>query len=284
MTTALRRALDQILPADLRRLLRIATPRSQLLVGAVLMFVSAWGLVAAPWLIGKAVNDIRHGSTANLVWVALGVAGAGLLTAATTGAASWVLGRCAITAGMRIRELVHDRLLVAPFQLYRTHPTGQLVARATADVEPIKLLINSGVSVATQLVGTVAFALTIMFLIDPGLAAIALAPFPFALVIQVLYSNRTRAATAAAEQRRGEVAALASDNVRGAKLIMSLGAALRRRNDADIRAASSIDQGAGGPQCSFPHRERSPRRDRHARAVDGARPSPRLLGITRDDD
>lgn len=45
--------------------------------------------------------------------VSLGVAGAGLLSAATTGAAMWWLRRCAITAGMRIRELVHDRLLLA---------------------------------------------------------------------------------------------------------------------------------------------------------------------------
>ena len=41
--------------------------------------------------------------------------------------------------------------------------------------------------------------------------------------MQLSYGNRTRAATTAAEQMRSEVAAKTADNVRGAKLVMSLG-------------------------------------------------------------
>ena len=114
------------------------------------------------------------------------------------------------------------RLLEAPFELFRTYPTGQLVARATADVEPIKIFLTAAISVATQLVGSVVFAIVIMLLIDPELTAIALAPFPFGVLIQLRYSHATRAATKVAEQRRGEVAAQASDNVRSTRLIMSL--------------------------------------------------------------
>ena len=76
-----RKALDAVFPADLRRLLRVAGVHWQLIAGALLMFLSAWGLVAAPWLIGKAVNDIRHDDTHGLILVAVGVAGAGVLTA-----------------------------------------------------------------------------------------------------------------------------------------------------------------------------------------------------------
>jgi ATP-binding cassette subfamily B protein len=225
----MRAALDAIVPADLRRLLRSAGARWELWLGIVLMFLSAWGLVAAPWLIGKAVNDLRRGSVDNLLEVALGVAGAGILTAATTGAATWLLGRYAVAAALRIRERVHERLLSASLDLYREHPTGQLVARTTADVEPIQLFITSGASVLSQLVGSLAFVIVVMFLLDPALAAIALAPFPVAVLVQIRYASRTRVATAAAEQSRGEVAALASDNVRGAKLIMSLGREAEQR-------------------------------------------------------
>lgn len=232
-------ALDAVFPRDLRRLLRVAGVHWQLVAGALLMFLSAWGLVAAPWLIGKAVNDIRHDDTHGLILVAIGVAGAGVLTAATTAAGMWLLGRSAITAGMRIRARVHDRLLVAPFRLYRTFPTGQLVARATADVEPIKLLLTSGVSVAVQLVGSIAFALTIMFLIDVELALIAISPLPLAVVAQLRYAKTTQAATAAAEQQRGEVAAQAADNVLGTKLIMSLGREAQQRMRFD-RAVENL--------------------------------------------
>ena len=226
----MRAALDAIVPADLRRLLRASGGRRDLVLGLVLMFLSAWGLVAAPWLIGKAVNDLQRGSTDSLLEVSLGVAGAGVLTAITTGAATWLLGRYAVTLALRTRELVHERLLSASLDLYRTHPTGQLVARTTADVEPIQLFITSGASVLTQLVGSLAFVIVVMFLLDPALAAVALAPFPVAVLVQIRYAARTRTATAAAEQSRGEVAALASDNVRGAKLILSLGREAEQRN------------------------------------------------------
>jgi ATP-binding cassette, subfamily B, bacterial len=223
-------ALDAIVPADLRRLLRSSGGRRDLVLGLVLMFLSAWGLVAAPWLIGKAVNDLQRGSTDSLLEVSLGVAAAGLVTAVSTGAATWLLGRYAVTLALRIRELVHERLLSASLDLYRTHPTGQLVARTTADVEPIQLFITSGASVLTQLLGSLAFVIVVMFLMDPALAAIALTPFPIAVLVQIRYAARTREATAAAEQSRGEVAAMASDNVRGAKLILSLGRETEQRS------------------------------------------------------
>jgi ABC-type multidrug transport system fused ATPase/permease subunit len=59
----MRSALDAAIPSDLRRLLRTAGARLNLLLGVLLMVLSALGLVAAPWLIGKAVNDLQRGST-----------------------------------------------------------------------------------------------------------------------------------------------------------------------------------------------------------------------------
>ena len=73
-----------MLPADLRRVFGIVGVRWDLVVGTLLVFASAWGFVAAPWLIGKAVNDLQRGSTESLALLALGVAGAGLLTAVCT--------------------------------------------------------------------------------------------------------------------------------------------------------------------------------------------------------
>jgi ABC-type multidrug transport system fused ATPase/permease subunit len=238
----MRAALDAAIPSDLRRLLRTAGAGWDLVLGTALIFLSALGLVASPWLIGKAVNDLQRGSTESLLEVSLAVAGAGILTALTTGGAMWFLGRYAVTVGMRIRELLHDRLLSASLDLFQAHPTGQLVARVTADVEPIKLFLTSAVSVVTQLAGTVIFATVTMFLIDPELAVIALTPFPFAIFVQLRYSNRTRAATAAAEQSRGVVAAQAADNIRGAKLVMSLGREEEQKNRFDRAVETLFDR------------------------------------------
>src|SRR5215216_5337954 len=147
-------AIDAVIPSDLRRLVRIEGVRPDLVLGALLVVVSAWGLVAAPWLIGKAVNDLQQGSTESLFEVSLAVAGAGIVTAVATGGGTWLLGRYAVNAGIRIRRLLCDRLLLASLDLYRTLPPAQLVARATADVEPIKFFVSTGVALVAQSVGT----------------------------------------------------------------------------------------------------------------------------------
>jgi len=219
----MKRVIDAAVPPDLRRLVRIAGVHWDLLLGALLVVLSAWGLVAAPWLIGKAVNDLQQGSTESLFEVSLAVAGAGMLTALGTGGGTWLLGRYSVNAGMRIRELLYERLIRASLDLYRILPPAKLVARTTADVEPVKFFVSTGVALVAQSVGTLAFAIAVMLFLDVELAAIALIPFVALILVQLRYANRTRAATADAEQRRADVAAKTADNVRGAKLVMSLG-------------------------------------------------------------
>ena len=233
-----RKALNVVLPADLRRVFGIVGVRWDLVAGTLLVFASAWGFVAAPWLIGKAVNDLQRGSTESLVLVALGVAGAGLLTAVCTGGATYLLGRYAVTAGMRIREVLYDRLLAASLDLYQAQPPAQLVARATADVEPVKIFVSAGVGIAAQSLGTLVFAVTIMLLIDVELTALAVSPFLLAIFVQLHYGHVIREATAAAEQERGEVAAVATDNIHAARLVMSLGRQAEQREafDRTVRA------------------------------------------------
>ena len=226
-------AIDAAIPSDLRRLVRIEGVRPDLVLGALLVVLSAWGLVAAPWLIGKAVNDLQRGSTESLLEVSLAVAGAGILTAVATGGGTWLLGRYAVNAGMRIRQLLYDRLLLASLDLYQTLPPAQLVARTTADVEPIKFFVSTGVGLVAQSVGSLGFAVAVMLLLDPELAAIALIPFFASIFVQLRYSSAARTATADAEQRRGEVAAKTADNVRGAKLVMSLGREAEQREIFD---------------------------------------------------
>ena len=121
-------------------------------------------------------------------------------------------------------------------------PTGQLVARATADVEPIKLLLTGGVSVFAQLAGTIGFAVVVMLLIDPELAGIALIPLPVAIAVQLLYGARTRATTVRAEERRGIVATEANDDVRAARLIFALGLEGRERAQF-ARAVAALFRG-----------------------------------------
>jgi len=70
------------------------------------------------------------------------------------------------------------------------------------------------------------------------LTVLAVTPLLLAIFVQLRYGHLTRTATADAEQRRGEVAAVATDNIHAARLVMSLGREAEQREafDRTVRA------------------------------------------------
>ena len=66
---------------------------------------------------------------------------------------------------------------------------------------------------------TIVLAAVAMFFVDPGLAAIALAPVPVVIVIAWRYGRRARPAQQEVQQRIAELTADAEENVSGVRVI-----------------------------------------------------------------
>ena len=173
-----RKALNVVLPADLRRVFGIVGVRWDLVVGALLRVPSAWGFVAAPWLIGKAVNELKRGRPRPRP----GRAGGGRRRVAHRGVHRAGRRTCSggtrRPPGMRIRDVLYDRLLLRRWtSTDPAHRPSSSPARRP-DVEPIKLLLSRGSASSAQSLGTLVFAVVVMLLIDPELAGLALIPLP----------------------------------------------------------------------------------------------------------
>ena len=61
--------------------------------------------------------------------------------------------------------------------------TGQLMSRATVDLQSVRFFLGYGLIFITQSALTILLAAVAMFALQPGLAALALFPVPFVVLV-----------------------------------------------------------------------------------------------------
>ena len=166
--------------------------------------------VAIPWLVGRSVNAIEPPTTSpQLLPLALAIVGAGLLRLGLTVVRRLIAGRVSVAVEFDLRERIYRHLQVLELGFFDTQQTGQLMSRATVDLQSIRFFLGYGLIFLTQNALTLALASVVMFAIKPGLAALALLPVPFVVLSAMRYNRRSRPA------RSGDPAAARRAHRRG---------------------------------------------------------------------
>ena len=177
------------------------------------------------------------------IWVAglVLAAVAALLALSVAGRRIWAgLGYAGIQA--HHRRGVTRQYLRLPMSWHRAHPTGQLLANASADVEAATGVFNP-LPFALGVVVMIGVATAMLVSIDVWLAAAALVVIPAAIGVNLVYQRYMTPAATRAQQLRAEVADVAHESFEAALLVKSLGTAdleeerFAERTDA-LRAAN----------------------------------------------
>ena len=116
--------------------------------------------------------------------------------------------------------------------------TGQLMSRATVDLQAVRFFLGYGLIFIMQSLLTIVIAAAVMFAVDPGLAAVSLAPMPFVIWIAFRYGRLNRPATQEVQQRIAELTAEVEENVGGVRVVKAFAQEerqLRRFNGAVAR-------------------------------------------------
>ncbi len=124
-----------------------------------------------------------------LVVLALAILGLSVIS----GVFSFLTRRTVVVASRHIEFDLRNRLyghlqtLSAPF--YHRTPTGDVITRATSDIEKVRRYIGPAIMYAVRAVTTVATVLVVMLLISPVLTLWALAPMP-ALAVAIFFVSK----------------------------------------------------------------------------------------------
>ena len=188
--------------------------------GSLIFAWAAMGMtVLIPWLIGEAVNAIEDGDKPDLLPLALAIVGAGILRLGLTVVRRVVAGKVSLAVEFDLRQQFYAHLQRLDLGFFDGQQTGQLMSRATVDLQSIRFFLGYGLIFITQNLLTITLAAVVMIAINPLLALVALIPAPFVIVTATRYSQISRPAQQEVQQRIAELTAEAEENVSGIRIV-----------------------------------------------------------------
>ena len=216
----------------LTRINRIAWQfRGRLITAYATVGISVGFSLLIPFLFGRAVDAmVRHEpdtetflwldpATETLVWLAAGLLGASLARGIFDFARTYSTDSLSQKVSYVLRNRFYDRLQHMSFAYHDREHTGDLMSKATADVEAIRRYVNIGMvrSIEAGLRATI-LPLILVF-INWELALISLAFIPLIVVRSVRVMRRLRAMWTRVQITMGEAVTVLQENLVGMNVV-----------------------------------------------------------------
>jgi ABC-type multidrug transport system fused ATPase/permease subunit len=218
------------------RLLGFLRPYKRALIASwVLASVAMVTTVALPLITGRAVDTLRSGALSGqhhqlparshdrhtLLLLAVAIVVAVLVRWGLTYARRMIAGRVSLGIEYDLRKLLYGHLQSLELGFFDHQQTGQLMSRATVDLQAVRFFLGYGLVFILQSVLTLVLAGAAMIAINPTLGLIAMAPVPLVVFISQRYGRRARPAIQEVQQRIAELTADAEENISGVRVVKS---------------------------------------------------------------
>ena len=174
--------------------------------------------VLIPLLVGRTVDEIDSGGV-DLWPLAIAVVAAGLLRLTFSVSRRLVAGQVSLGVEYDLRNRMYQHLHSLELGFFDSQQTGQLMSRATVDLQAVRFFLGYGLIFILQSAVTIVIAAAVMFSVDPMLAAVSLAPMPFVIWVAFRYGRRNRPASQEVQQRIAELTAEAEENIGGVRVV-----------------------------------------------------------------
>jgi ATP-binding cassette, subfamily B, bacterial len=205
------------------RLLGFLRPyKLSLIVSIVLAVGSQAAQIALYAVTGRVIDDAIRPHDRRELWTLLAIILAlGIAKAALMAGRRLISGRQALGVEFDLRNALYAHLLRLSFGYYDRHQTGQLMSRATVDLQGVRFFLGYGLIFFFQHVLTVVSVTAVMFWFNWRLALIALAITPVLIVIAYRYSHVAHPILRDVQQKLADVATVAEENIVGVHVVKS---------------------------------------------------------------
>jgi ATP-binding cassette, subfamily B, bacterial len=205
------------------RLLGFLGPYKWSLAVSIVLAAASQAAAIALIRVTQSVIDlgIRPGDQ-EMVWILVGVIAAlGLVKALLMVGRRFISGKQALGVEFDMRNALYGHLLKLSFGFYDRHQTGQLMSRATVDLQGVRFFLGYGLIFFAQNVFTIVGATAIMFWTDWRLALVALAITPILIVLAYRYSSVSHPVLRDVQQKIADVTTVAEENIVGVHVVKS---------------------------------------------------------------
>jgi ABC-type multidrug transport system fused ATPase/permease subunit len=206
----------------LARLLSFLRPYKRgLVISIVLAIGSQAAQIALIWVTGRGVIDqalVDHDTTQ--LWLYVGaIAGLGLASSVLMLGRRLISGKQALDVEMDMRQGIYSHLVRLSFGFYDRHQTGQLMSRATVDLQGVRFFLGYGLIFFFQNILTVASVTVVLFFFEWRLALVVLAVTPFIVALAYRYSHVAHPTLRDVQQKLADVATVSEENIVGVHVV-----------------------------------------------------------------
>jgi len=204
-----------------RRLLGFLGPyKYQAIVTALLAAgTQAAGLVI-PYLTGRIIDAAQAGDSRRTIYgYALLIVVAGAVKAVMMFFRRWLAGRLSLAVEYDLRNRMYAHMQRLSYRFFDRHQTGQLLSRATVDVQAVRVFLGYGLIFFSQHLFTIVSVLIVLSLLNAQLTLVALAITPVLAVMAYRYSRVSHPVLKEVQQRVADVTTQAEENVVGVRVV-----------------------------------------------------------------
>ena len=204
------------------RLLSFLRPYKRGLVISVFLAIGSQACQIALILVtGKNVIDgalLNHDT--HKLWLYVGaIVVLGFVSAALMSGRRLISGKQALDVEMDLREGLYAHFVRLSFGFYDRNQTGQLMSRATVDLQGVRFFLGYGLIFFFQNALTVVSVSVVIFFLDWRLALIVVAVMPFLIAVAYRYSHVAHPTLRDVQQKLADVATVAEENIVGVHVV-----------------------------------------------------------------
>jgi ABC-type multidrug transport system fused ATPase/permease subunit len=205
------------------RLLGFLKPyKWSLIVSVVLAVGSQAAAVAIAFLTGNGLEQaLRSVDRRTIWWYALAILVIGLVRSLLTMGRRLISGRQALGVEFDMRNALYAKLQRLSFRFYDRHQTGQLMSRATVDLQAVRFFLGYGLIFFFQHITTIVGVTVVMFVVNWRLALAATAITPFIVLVAYRYSTVSHPILRDVQQKMADVATVAEESIVGVHVVKS---------------------------------------------------------------
>ncbi len=212
--------------------------RPTILLGLVFILATNGAGLLGPWILRRAVDGLRAGTTWRQLLLLSGLL---LGTSLVQGFFRFLTRNTLIGVSRKVefalRMAIFDHLQKLPLDFFQARRTGDIIARSTSDLENVRLFVGPGLMNALNTAVLFAGAILSMSTISPRLLAVSLVPLPLAALMMVRAGGAFHAAYRRVQEANARLSTQAQENFSGIRVVKAYVqeepqiAAFRRRSE-----------------------------------------------------
>jgi ATP-binding cassette subfamily B protein len=204
------------------RLLSFLRPYKRGLVISIFLAIGSQAAQIALILVtGKnVIDDALTNHDTQKLWLYVGaIVALGFISALLMSGRRLISGKQALDVEMDLRQGLYSHFVRLSFGFYDRNQTGQLMSRATVDLQGVRFFLGYGLIFFFQNALTVVSVTAVLFFLEWRLALVVLAVTPFLVAIAYRYSHVAHPTLRDVQQKLADVATVAEENIVGVHVV-----------------------------------------------------------------